>query len=378
MIRVVHLTTVHRLWDVRIFHKQAVSLARAGFEVTLIACADKADVREGVRLVPLPPPGSRWERMTLTAWRAYRAALRQRAAICHFHDPELILVGLLLKLHGWVVFYDVHEDVAKDLADKAYIPSPVRPLLKLLVRAFEGLASLCFDRIIAATGAIARNFPARKTTLIRNFPLLDELATASPVPFSSRPRWVVYAGGLAPLNGTVEMVAAMAMLPPESGIRLQLAGKFVSAELEAEVRRHPGWALVDYHGWVSRPQMAKLFEQSRGALVVYQPTPNILECEPNKFFEVLSAGLPLVASNLPLWESFIQEEKCGLVVDATSPRSIAQAIERLVNAPDEAEQMGTRGRIAVSQRYNWESERRKLLDAYFAHMPGPSDRIDLQ
>lgn len=348
----------------RIFHKQAVSLACAGYDVSLIACAERPEVRDGVRLVPLPPPGSRWERMTLTAWRAYRAALRQRAAIYHFHDPELIPVGLLLKLHGRVVFYDAHEDVVKDIVDKAYIPGWARRPVQAAARFFELIGTCCFDRIVAATSAIAANFPARKTTLVRNVPIPRELVPPSNRPFAERSRRVVYIGGLAPFNGAREMIAAMAELPDDSDIRLTLAGSFPSSQLEAELRRHPGWARVDYFGWVARDKIAAHLADARAGLVVYQPTPNIMECEPNKFFEVLSAGIPLIASWLPHWRQFVEKHRCGMVVDPVSPRAIAHAIQHLVDNPEIAQQMGENGRLAVNQDYNWETDARRLIELY--------------
>ena len=362
--RIVHLTTVHGPFDVRIFHKQAVTLARAGFDVTLIACTTEATECKGVRILPLPPPRNRLERMTLTLWRAYRVALAQQALIYHFHDPELIPVGLLLKLHGRTVIYDVHEDVVKDIVDKAYIPFWIRPLVQAVARCWEAAGTLCFDQIVTATTAIARNFPVNKTTLVRNVPIPGELAQPDPTPFRLRPRRVVYVGGLAPFNGAMTMVAAMAKLPADEDIRLTLAGKFASRVLEEECRRHPGWQRVDFHGWVGRDQISALFGQARAALVVYQPTPNIMECEPNKFFEVLSAGLPLIASNLPHWHRFIEEHHCGIAVDPTSPAAIAGAIRQLVDEPDQAEVMGNNGRFAVARDYNWETDAARLVALY--------------
>lgn len=98
MTKVSILTSVHPLFDTRIFHKEAKSLAKAGYDVTPIAQHDKEEVVDGIRIVPLPKAKDRIVRMTKTVWQTYRKAFKIDADIYHFHDPELIPIGLMLKL----------------------------------------------------------------------------------------------------------------------------------------------------------------------------------------------------------------------------------------------------------------------------------------
>jgi len=93
-----HLTSVHSIRDPRIFRKECKSLARLGHDVALIACHERAEVVDGIRIVPIDPPRSRLDRMVRVGWQLYRAAARERADVYHFHDPELVWVGVLLKL----------------------------------------------------------------------------------------------------------------------------------------------------------------------------------------------------------------------------------------------------------------------------------------
>jgi glycosyltransferase involved in cell wall biosynthesis len=374
--KIVHLTTVHPPFDVRIFHKEAASLAAAGLEVVVIACADKPAVLKQVRIRPLPAPRGRLERMTRTAYLAYRAACAEDAQLYHFHDPELIGVGLLLKLRGKRVIYDVHEDVSKDIHDKAYLPGWSKPLVRVAVRLFEAIAIRAFDHIVAATSAIERNFPKHRVTLIRNVPFSNELAPAAGLPFAQRSCNVVYVGGLAGFNGVEQMVRAVGEIPAHHNVRLILGGKFPSAAEEQRIRALPGWNAVDYVGWVDRTRIAELFARARAGLVVYQPTPNIMECEPNKFFEVLSAGLPLIASNLPHWRAFIEQHRCGVVVPPGDPREIARAILHLIEHPDEAEEMGARGRRLVLSEYNWSVEHDRLVSLY-RRLLGPQSQGEM-
>ena len=364
MRRVVHITTVHRPTDVRIFQKQAMTLAEHGFDVTVIACAEHSEQSNGVRLRALPRPTGRLQRMTRTAALALRAALDERADIYHFHDPELIVVGLLLKLCGKTVVYDVHEDAAKDVYDKPYLPSWVKPALSVAVGLIERVAARSFDAIVAATTSIAANFPGDRTVLLRNVPKIAELNASEDVPFAQRSRTVAYVGGLAPFNGPDQMIRAMDALPEDAAIRLVLGGKPLSGADDERFRATPGHEHVQFVGWVDRETLRRIFGDARAGLVVYQPTPNIMACEPNKFFEVLSAGLPLIVSDLPHWRRFVIEHDCGLVVPPDDPAAIAQAIRTLVDDPDRAEAMGRRGRELVVREYNWEAESAKLLALY--------------
>jgi glycosyltransferase involved in cell wall biosynthesis len=364
MRRVVHITTVHNPADVRIFQKQATTLAEHGYQVTLIACADQSSASGAVSLRALARPRGRIARMTLTAAQAFRAAWNEKADLYHFHDPELVFVGLLLKLLGKTVVYDVHEDAAKDVYDKPYLPAWSKPIVHDIVAFVERAAVRSFDAIVAATSSIAANFPGERTVLIRNVPKLSELNVQDGVPFAERSRTVAYVGGLAPFNGPDQMIRAMGELPDDAGIRLVLGGRPPSEADDARFRSTPGHEHVDFVGWVDRKRLRAIFADARAGLVVYQPTPNIMAAEPNKFFEMLSAGLPLIVSDLPHWRRFILEHDCGLVVAPDDPRAIAHAIRTLVDDPARAEAMGRRGRALVEREYNWEAESAKLLDLY--------------
>ena len=134
------LTTVHPPFDTRIFYKQARTLARAGYKVVLIAQHNRDEMVDGVKIVALPKPRNRFARIFGLTWRAFHLALRERAEIYHFHDPELLPIGVLLKIFTRAkVIYDVHEDVPEQILTKHWIPCLLRRPLAGVFNAFEKL-----------------------------------------------------------------------------------------------------------------------------------------------------------------------------------------------------------------------------------------------
>ena len=155
MRRVCHLTTVHQPFDVRIFQKECQSLVRAGYDVSLVAVHDRDETVDGVHVLSLPRPRGRIERWRSTRRQCLARALESGAELFHFHDPELIPLGLKLKKHGFKVVYDVHESHAESILDRTYLhPLLRRPMSKLLERS-ERRADSRLDAIPSGATALA-------------------------------------------------------------------------------------------------------------------------------------------------------------------------------------------------------------------------------
>ena len=362
---VAHLTSVHPPFDVRIFEKECVSLARSGRRVSLICRHGADETVKGVHVRAVPDISrSRLRRMFVTSARIYREAMRSGAEICHFHDPELIPLGLLLKARGRRVVYDVHEDVPQQILHKAWIPAPARKIVAAAAGGMERLAGKVFDGIVAATPAIAARFPAASTVTIQNYPILGELDPPSPVPYRDRANNVVYIGGITQERGARQMAEAIRSLGRDAGVTLHLAGPFMPALLSDELRICPENREITYHGVLNREGVRDLLGSARAGLVTLQPSPRYLDAYPVKLFEYWAAGIPVVASDFPLWRSIVDGAQAGLLVDPTDPKAIAGAIAWLISNPAEAEAMGRCGQAAVREQFNWPREEFKLVEFY--------------
>ena len=359
-----HLTTAHPPDDVRIYQKEARSLAEAGYDVTLVAPALKEARLEGVRWLRLRRPRGRLDRFLRLTPLAYRAALDSGAEVVHLHDPELLFVGLALKLRGRKVVWDAHEDLPRQILSKPWLHPLLRRPVAWTVDALERAVTRAFDAVVAATPAIAQRFPPGRVRTVQNYPILAQMIAPHPAPYHDRPPHVAYIGGISAIRGAREMVQAMEIAGKRWGARLLLAGHFAPESLEDELRRLPGWRYVDYVGWLSRKEVAEALGQVRAGLVPFHPKPNHVNAQPNKIFEYMAAELPVIASNFPLWRDLVAANGAGLLVDPLDPEAIAGAIGQVLEHPEEAEAMGRRGGKAVLERYNWDREKEKLLALY--------------
>lgn len=363
--RVCILTTVHPLFDTRIFHKQAKTLAGAGYEVILVA-QHEGDVEvEGIRIRGLRRPQNRLERMLGLTWRAFRSARRERADVYHFHDPELLLAGLLLKLTTRAkVIYDVHEDVPEQVLTKHWIPRVLRRPAAAAVGLGEKLLAWGMDAVVVATEGIAERFVRLAPLVIRNYPLLSMLSCPASKEWARSPRRLIYVGGISWRRGAFEMVRALGYVARSSEVELTLVGKFEHADLEGQLAALSGWQHVRTTGWLYPEDVYQRLREGDIGLVCLHPVPRYMVALPVKLFEYMAAGLPVIASDFPLWKEIVEGNQCGLCANPLDPQAIATAVEYLIAHPDEARRMGENGRQAVEEKYNWERESEKLLALY--------------
>ena len=361
-MKVAHLTSAHPRHDIRIFVKECTTLAAAGHEVTLIVADGLGEeIRNGVRFHDVgPKTGGRFARMTGTTSRVYQAALALRPDIVHFHDPELIPAALRLKQAGIKVIYDVHEDMPRQILAKHWIPGAIRPLVSGSFETVEDWAAKRFDAVVTSTPHIRNRFArlGGRVLDVCNFPILEELVRDTP--WDSRKNEVCYIGGISRIRGIEPIVAAL----PDTATRLNLAGIWSETDLRAQLEVQPGWARVNDLGVLDRKGVAQVLAQSKIGLVTLFPTPNYVDALPIKLFEYMAAGMPVIASDFPVWREIVDDAGCGVLVDPQDPHAIAAAINSLMADEERMYQLGEAGKQAVLKKYSWAAEGRKLVDLY--------------
>ena len=363
-------STLHDAFDNRIFHKEARAIYAAGYDVTLIACRDKDEISDGIKIIALHPAKNRFTRMTFMAVKVFVIAIKQRADIYHFHDPELIGVALLLKLSTRAkIIYDVHEDTPKSVLSKEWINIHIRDFTSLVFDKIEKLLSRYFDCVFAATVSIADNFKKGNVVLLANYPDIGRFLKAEKDILSkgiikNKEYTLVYCGGLTKIRGIKEIVLSLGFIDFAYNVKLKLAGQFNDTGYEKEVRGLKEWDRVDYLGHISKEKVIENLYIADCGLVCLWPEPNHIESLGDKLLEYMAAGLPVVASNFPLWKKIVEGSDCGICVNPMDPGDIARAVEFLTKNTENAKQMGKNGRKAVLERYSWEKESEKLKEIY--------------
>lgn len=360
--RVVHFTSVHPRNDIRVFLKECRSIAQAGCEVYLVVADGQGpQTVDGVQVLDAGArSGGRLSRALKTAARVYATARDLRADIYHFHDPELLPWGLLLRLSGAQVVYDTHEHLAEDILTKHYLPQALRGALSFIVGRGELLAARGLSGVVAAYPHIQRRFEHLTVPSISvcNYPLAHELQREGP--WQQRRAQACYIGGISVNRGVRELAAAAKLCRTH----LVLAGPLWDRLTLEEARSLPGWERLSYRGVISRAEVAELMGESRVGIVTFLPTVNHLNAHPNKLFEYMSAGIPVVASDFPIWREIVESTGAGLCVDPRDPAAIATAIDRLAGDAEFGAACGRAGARAVAGEFNWSTQARKLLDLY--------------
>lgn len=356
-----HLTTVHPRQDIRIFLKECSTLSRNGYNVNLIVADGKEDEnKNGVSILGIDKPKNKLIRVFITPFKIVRKALGLKADLYHFHDPELIIAGLFLRLKGKKVIYDIHEDMPRQLfvqKNKLWIK---RKAMEFFLDIFENFAAKRFTGIVTATPFIGKRFSKinKQTEVVNNYPILDELVSKKANVLKKNQ--VSFVGGILRVRNILEMVRAL-----EYGdTKLNLCGIFPDQKLREETMKLAGWSNVIEHGFSSREEVSEVLGRSMAGLVLFKALPNHINSQPNKLFEYMSASLPVIISDFEYWKEILNRFHCGICVDPENPEEIAKAIKKIKDNPEQAIEMGRNARKAVEEVYNWSVEEKKLLGLY--------------
>lgn len=364
--RVVHVSSVHPWTDNRIHYRECVSLAEAGYDVTLVAVESAVEgTRDDVTIVEIPRL-TRLKRVLVSSVRAVRVALKTGADVFHLHDPELVWAVPLLRLLGKKVVYDAHEDLPVQVVDKPYVNALARPFIVVVAHLIVGVARLS-THIVAATEAIAQRFPGHKTSIVHNYPPLRFEEAEAPE-MEARTRGVVFAGGISSGRGAEVMVAAAAESSFPEDWPLTLAGTIPSG-LQPRLESEEGWKRTTFLGQIPPVAARDLLLNARVGLVLLQDTQAHRDALPTKMFEYFAAGVPVVASDFPLWRTIVADHECGILVDPSSPAQVAAAIRRYADDPALLAAHSRNARRLAVEQLNWASEADVLREAYSRFAP---------
>lgn len=366
-IRVAMLTSVHPPLDTRIFHREAKTAQAAGCDVIVIAPDAPDEPVDGVRFASVQSWGGRLGRPL--RWPVlFAKAVRAKADIYHFHDPELLPWGLLLRLTtGREVIYDSHEYLRESVSTKFWIPARLRGPLAAFAARVERFVAKRISAVIVVTDDMGDRFRdvQENVVTVKNLPpmqVVPEPAERGPI--------VMYAGlidrdrGLDILWDTAQIVHAR-----HSEARFEFYGTVEWHGLPDETvqRSAESWASVGvrFMGRIPFDDVAPSIARGWiGWLPLNPREPNFHLAWPTKLVEYMAAGLAIVASDLPTQAQVVRESETGLVVSEFSAEAHAEAICTMLDDESLRKRFQANGKEAARVRYTWETEAAKLQTLY--------------
>jgi glycosyltransferase involved in cell wall biosynthesis len=361
-----HKTVVH---DGRVL-REAAALADAGHDVVIVhlPIGDEEEVPGRFRLRSATPP--EWtRRLPRTLWRIIalgsiaRGARAELPDAVHANDIATLIPGYLAaRLSGARLVYDTHEYAVGVPYRKAVWAWLAATIERLLIRR-------C-DAVITVSDGIAERLQsryglARRPSVVRNVPDLPPPGEAPDLRESmgiGDAPLVLHQGAVAEGRGGGNLVRAVARMDSTHLLFLGADGAFadrlrtLGREIGLESRLH-------FHPPVRLNELLSYTKQADVGVSLLQDT-----CEnhrlalPNKLFEYLAAGLPVVVSDLPEMRRMVSERQVGWVTDPGDPADIARVLGEAARSRDD-ESLQNRVRIAASE-LNWRNERTRLTDLY--------------
>lgn len=366
-MRICHVTSMHGRDDDRIYQRACLGLARAGHEVVLVATEGAGIMDSDITVVPVKKR-SGLRRRVFSSIEAVLKARRLSADIYHFHDPDLLPWAPLLKRDGAVVIYDVHENY---VSRAVKLPPPIRGVAGRLIRGFEKLIIRRISGYTAVTETMAGLFAdtGAPYAVIRNTVDVSRLEGLElPEPDETAPPVIYTSGTNAPARNCAEMVRVLPLvLERFPKVRMMFAGRY-SPGYQEELRRTAeemgvGHAL-DLEGMLPWEEN---FIRTAGAFcgcVLYERNENNLVTIPNRLFEYMYCGIPVVAEDLPELRKIMDAVGCGILVDSRDPEALAEGFCYLLEDPARAREMGRRGRRAIEEEWGYQEDVRNTLDLY--------------
>ncbi len=359
-MKVCHMTSVHESTDDRIFLKECVSLAKAGYDTYQVAYGESFE-KDGVKTIGLGKRASgRIKRILVSSRKVYQEALKIDADIYHVHDPELLPYAVKLKKRGKKVIFDSHEDIPRQILAKEWLPDVFRNIVSKLVESYQKKVSLELDCVITATPYIENIFReyGAKANVVHNYPILDDINVDNS-DYYVRKDILCYAGGLTEQRGIRELIS----VSDDLDIELHLAGD-ISFDYKEELTKQLKCKKVIFDGILNRQQICDLYRKSKIGMALLHPTPNHVNALAIKLFEYMAAGLPIICSDFPLWKKIVEDNGCGICVNPFDKATLVEAIQFLVTNENKAKEMGDSGKRCVHEIYNWEKEEDRLLKIY--------------
>lgn len=377
-------------WDVRV-EKVSTALTGAGHTVEIVA----RNRRRQSRVESLPEgtvhrlPAWGWLPRELDAGLMFPAFFNPRWAsaisrTARNHDSDLILVrDLPLAPTAIMVGRHLEIPVMLDMAENygammqalwdngvqrpwdflVRNPSIVRKIERWVLRHVNHVSVVVEE---SAERLIRLGLPSDRVTVVCNTP---DAARLNDFPIRSLGTngklHIVYLGLLERPRGVATLLRSVAQCVRE-GIDVSAEiigdGRERSSLVELSTNLGLGSERVQFKGYVPYAEALNAFRRADAGIVPHFANESWNTTIPNKLFDYMSAGLPVLCSNAVPAARVVRETQAGLVYSFDKPEELTKCIERLLDA-HQRQTMGTNGRAAIASKFNWNQDAPRLVAA---------------
>ena len=364
--------------------KEAATLVEAGYRVSVVALAadglPRRELRAGIDVIRVQRPG--WPpllRFFLVRRRMARAVMALEPDAIHAHDTETLdIAGRAATALGVPIISDSHElwlERVRRGRSSAYATLTRRYFARVERRWLpRAAARITVSEPIAEH--LQRRYGVADIVILPNYPMpveppeppwpLRRLPGATGVPADAP--IVLFIGNATEGRGIEDLMAAMELLPDAHLVLLGAADQ--EGYVRPLARRHHLAARVHVTPRVPTEHVVAYAASATVGMAAIPPVSLSYRYSlPNKLFQCMQAGLPVVASDFPQVRQVIEESGAGLTVNPLDARSIAGAIRTYLDDPLRRQADGARGRRAVRERFNWTAVAPRLVEVYERLVP---------
>lgn len=375
-MRIVLLCSAHAVTDERVTYKQAASLAKAGHEV--IVFGRGGDPQAQVMGVALRPLGDKREKVEggmaglLNRVRILpkltMAALASRPDVVTCHEPESAIVGLFVKACiGASVVFDVHEFWNETLSSR--MPGRFRSVVRAIITILLKYVGRRCDWITTVSPPMYEFYRSIRhdagVDIIYNSPVVESFPLC--VQDVKGPVTIVHDGYLGCIRGMVQLLEALALARRDVQVRLLVVGRVNPSDQALFDKKVSALGLgdaIELPGWVTYEKVGQLLSRGQIGVVGLQPSPNNYMGLSNKLFNYMCCGQAVIVPSRSATADIVRGADCGIDVDTTCPKDIADAIVTLVKDPNLRKRFGTNGRKAIEATYSWANMEDRLAMIY--------------
>jgi len=365
--------------------RPAIAMAEAGYEVTVVdvehdQSLPSEELSNGVHLRHVfvsPRSASHYHPISYIPWLLFKLTRIVRTAVTviatpadvyHAHDiTALPVCYLAATLRRKPLVFGAHELplTQKHLVHRRLLVGSTRALLRLMMRRCAAVITVSPQLV----DEMQRLYGGPRAVVVRNIPEYqspgndDRLRRHFDLPPTTR--IALYQGGFQSNRSLDTLVRAAPYLATDNLIILMGAGE-CQEQLEGLIEELKVGERVKIKGAVP---YAELLSWTTGAdigLSLFSPDESlsIRYCLPNKLFEYLMAGLPVLSTPLDAVVDLLREYDMGMVVNSLSPEVVGPAINAMLADDAGRARMRRNALKAARQTLNWEVERHSLLNLY--------------